>query len=144
MRFILAFLLSLSLAACASASENAPLEQSPKPDEAALAAGMHAAFADSHFALPIEASDLVRAPVNSLSAWMVCIRSAQSDETKHIMYSAFFTDKYVSSRYSVYFDGCGAQQFHPFVDAVKTPAPSPTSAPAPVAKKHHHGGNPPG
>ena len=123
MRFILAFLLSLSLAACASASENARLEQSPKPDDAALTAGMHTAFTDSHFALPIEASDLVRAPINSSSAWMVCIRSAQSDETKRIMYSAFFTDKYVSSRYSVYFDGCGGQQFHPFVDSAKTPAP---------------------
>ena len=138
MRIIMASLLSLGLAACASASEKAPLEQSPKPDEAALAAGMHTAVTDSHFALPIEASDLVRAPEISSSDWMVCIRSVQSDETKRIMYSAFFKDKYVSSRYSVYHDGCGGLQFHSFVDTVKTPAPNPASAPAPVAKKHHH------
>jgi hypothetical protein len=141
MRLILVFLLSLGLAACASASENAPPEQSPKsPDEAALPAGMHTAITDSHFVPPFEVSDLVRAPAISSSDWMVCIRSAQSDETRRIMYSAFFKDKYVSSRYSVYNDGCAKPQFHPFVDTVKTPAPSPTNAPAPVAKKHHHRG----
>lgn len=141
MRLISVFLLSLGLAARAAASEDAPPEQSPKsPDEAALSAGMHTAISDSHFAPPFEVSDLVRAPAISSSDSMVCVRSTQSDETKRITYSAFFKDKYVSSRYSVYNDGCAGLQFHPFVDTVKTLAPSPTSAPAPVARKHHHRG----
>ena len=46
-----------------------------------LFGGTVAAISNSHFAPPIEVTDLFRAPVNSSSSWMVCIRSAQSSET---------------------------------------------------------------
>ena len=58
------------------------------------------AISDSHFQPPIEVTDPIRAPVNFTSPWMVCIRSAQSEETRRITYTAFFKDGYTSSRYS--------------------------------------------
>jgi hypothetical protein len=74
-----------------------------------LVDGIKQGISDSRFQPRIEVTDLLKAPATSINFWMVCIRSAQSDETKRITYAAFFKDKYVQSRYSVYYDGCGGQ-----------------------------------
>jgi hypothetical protein len=139
MRRIVLLLLWLGLGGCSSISESAAPEIPSTPDEKNLLSGTRTAVADSHFAPPIEVTDLLKASPISSNPWMVCIRSAQSDETRRIMYSAFFKDKYVQSRYSVSNDGCFGQQYHPFVDPGNAPAPSPVAAPAPPPKKHHRG-----
>ena len=72
------------------------------------------AVADSHFDPPIEATDPIRASPVSSSPWLVCFRSGKSDELRRRTYSAFFTDRYVSSRYSAILDGCAGQPYHLF------------------------------
>jgi hypothetical protein len=141
MRRKVLLLLWLGLEGCSSISESAALEIPSPPDEKDLLSGTRTAVTDSHFAPPIEVTGLFKAPSISSSPWMVCIRSAKSDETRRITYSAFFKEKYVLSRYSVHNDGCSEQQFHPFVIPANAsaPAPSPVAAPPPPPKKHRRG-----
>lgn len=142
MRRAIVLLLCLGLGACSSLWEHAAPEVSPQPDVTNLLSGLHTGIGDSHFAAPIEVTDLLRAPAISSSSWLVCIRSAQSDETRRLIYSVFFNEKYVSSRYSVSNDGCVEQQFHPFVEPAKSPPPSDVSPPSqtpPSRKKHRRG-----
>ena len=103
--------------------------------------GLRAAIADSHFAKPVEVTDVISAPASSTQPWMVCIRSATSDEARRVTYAAFFGKdvsgkygQYSRSRYSVFADNCDTQTYHPFVDA---PPPSPSPSPTPEPKKHH-------
>jgi len=139
MRRVVLLLLCLGLGGYSSISEAAAPEIPSPPDEANLLSGTRTAITDSHFAPPIEVTDLFKAPPISSNPWMVCIRSAQSDETRRITYSAFFKDKYVQSRYSVFYDGCSQQQFHPFVVPANAPAPAPSPVAAPAPKKHRRG-----
>src|SRR6266480_387685 len=108
-------LLCVSLAACSSLAEGVPApDDVPPPDAETMLRGLKAAAADSHFAQPIEVTDPIRANPISSSPWMICLRSAQSEETKRITYSAFFNKGYVSSRYSVIADLCANQVYHRF------------------------------
>jgi hypothetical protein len=109
---LLALTLCLVLAACSSSvSESVPQQDAPPPAAAAILNGLGTAAADSHFDQPIEVTDPIRDPI-SLSPWLVCLRSGQSEESRRRTYSAFFTDKYVSSRYSAIVDGCAGQAYH--------------------------------
>src|SRR6266480_3523846 len=108
-------LLCVSLAACSSVTEGVPARDDvPQPDPAMILRGLKAAAADSRFAQPIELTNPIRANPNSSSPWMICLRSAQSEQTKRVTYSAFFNDAYVSSRYSVTIDACASQRYHAF------------------------------
>jgi hypothetical protein len=106
-------LLCFLLAGCRSV-ESFPEKLPPAPDLPAVAAVLKSVAAGAHLAEPVEISDPVRAPPISLSPWMICLRSAQSEASKRLTYSAFFTDKYVSSRYSAIVDHCEEQVYHPF------------------------------
>jgi len=128
MRHLVLLLMSLSLGASWSVAETAAPEALPSPDTQELVRGIKEGINDSHFQPPIEVTDLLKAPSYTVNSWMVCIRSAQSDESKRITYSAFFKDKYVQSRYSVIADDCNQQQFHLFVEP--TPIPPPSKVPA--------------
>jgi len=106
-------LLCFLLAGCSSVEsfhENLP----PAPDLHAVAAVLKSVAAGAHLAEPVEISDPIRAPPISLSPWMICLRSGKSEESKRLTYSAFFTDKYVSSRYSAIVDHCEEQVYHQF------------------------------
>jgi hypothetical protein len=118
----------------------------PPPDPAQLKVGIIGIMQginDSKFSKPIE---VVGAPPSSVEPWMVCIRSATSDEAKRVSYSVFYGRNYSSgkdgqykrSRYSVPVDSCATQTYHPFNDIG---APLPPSAPSAGAvsgpKKHH-------
>jgi hypothetical protein len=116
-----------------------PPEVGPMPDQAAIAQ----AVAESRFAKPVEITDVIRAPSSSMDPWIVCIRSATSDEARRLTYTAFFgkdaygkDGKYVRSRYSVFADNCATQDYHPFVAPI-TPSASPSPSPTPEPKKHH-------
>jgi hypothetical protein len=70
----------------------------------------------------VEVSDPIRAHPISSSPWLICLRSGQSEESKRLTYSAFFTDKYVSSRYSAIVDHCEEQVYHLFKFGYTAPA----------------------
>jgi|GEM_PF-3496932 len=111
---VAAILFCISLTACSLIAEGTPPQaEQPPPDPGALLSGLKAAAADSHFAEPIEVTDAIRASPNYMTRWMACLRSAKSEDTKRIPYSAFFNKTYVSSRYSVIADHCGSQTYHP-------------------------------
>jgi hypothetical protein len=107
----LALTLCLALAAC-SGSQSVPQPYAPPPDAAAILHGVRVAAADSHFDQPIEFTDPIR-DRRYLAPWLVCVRSAKSEESRRRTYSVFFTDKYVSSRYSAIMDGCAEQAYRP-------------------------------
>jgi hypothetical protein len=126
MRSTMMLWICLGLGACSSISAE-PLPILPPPDGEKLLAGLTQAISDSHFQPPIEVTDPIGAPVNFTSPWMVCIRSAQSEETRRITYTAFFKDGYTGSRYSAINDGCAAQAYHLF-QPPQPPSPPKTNA----------------
>ena len=126
MRSTVMLWICLGLGTCSSVSAEPP-PILPPPDGDKLLAGLTQAISDSHFQPPIEVTDPMRAPVNFTSPWMVCIRSAQSEETRRITYTAFFKDGYTSSQYSAINDGCAAQAYHLF-QPPQPPTPPKTNA----------------
>jgi hypothetical protein len=141
MRRVPTILLCLLAAACSTLP---PPDVEPQPDQTQLKAGINQAIAESHFAKPVEVSDVINAPPSSTQPWMVCIRSASSDDTRRPTYAAFFGrdgngkfGQYMRSRYSVFAENCETQTYHPFVDA-GTPAPSPSNTPEPKKHRRHH------
>ena len=113
---LLALLLCLVLPACSLVSESIPEDVVPSPDPFTALKGLKTAASEAHFAEPVEVSDPIRANPISSSPWLICLRSGKSKESKRLTYSAFFTDKYVSSRYSAIVDHCGEQVYHPLED----------------------------
>jgi len=133
-------LLCLLTAACTSLP---PPEIETPPEDAQLKTGLTAAVADSHFAKPVEVTDVIRAPDSSTQSWMVCIRSAASEEARRVSYAAFFgkdatgkPGQYVRSRYATFAENCDIQTYHPYI-ATPTPLPSASPSPTPEPKKHH-------
>src|SRR5580704_1718297 len=121
MRTVLILFFCLLMGACSLMSDRPPLEVGPQPDQDQLKAGIGAGITDSHFAKPAEVTDLFRAPSNMLEQWMVCIRSATSDEAKRQTYSVFYgkngvgkDGQYLKSRYSLLNDNCATQQYHSY------------------------------
>jgi hypothetical protein len=137
MRRVPTILLCLLAGACSTLPSP---EVEPPPDETQLKAGLNQAISDSHFARPVEVTDVINAPASSTQPWMVCIRSASSGDGGRPAYAAFFgkdgTGKYgqyTRSRYSVFAENCETQTYHPFAD---TPASSASPSPTPEPKKH--------
>ena len=110
---IFALLFCFILAACSSVSKGVPEDVLPPPDAATALKGLKTAASEGKLAEPVEVSDPIRAPPNSSSPWLICVRSAKSEESKRLTYSAFFKKDYVSSRWSVFVDRCGEQVYHP-------------------------------
>ena len=125
-------LLLLCLGVASSPGVNGQTSEAlPQPGSQDLTQGILQAIKDSNFAPPIEVTDVLKAPVNSSDNWIICIRGTPPAGPKNWTYTVFFKQQYTSSRYSADYDGCGRQQYHPFVDPAKIP-PS-----APVPKKRH-------
>jgi hypothetical protein len=140
MRTLPTILLCLAAAACSTLP---PPEDEPPPDETQLKVGLAGVVAESHFAKPIEVTDVIRAPVSSTQPWMVCVRSASSDEARRLIYAAFFGKdskgkygQYLRSRYSVSAENCETQTYHPYAEPTAAP-PAPPPGPPPQQKKHH-------
>jgi hypothetical protein len=114
MRLAPTLLLCLVAGGCSFAGEITAIDADPPPAKAVLDAGLAAGIKDSHFDLPIEATDVYRAPSSSTAQWMACVRSAKSDEARRLSYAIFFgRTGYTSSRYSTYADNCASQPYHP-------------------------------
>lgn len=115
-------LLCFVLAGCSTVVAD-PAENLPAaPDLSAAAPDLKKAAAEAHLAEPVEVSEPIRAnPISSLP-WLICLRSGKSEESKRLTYSAFFKEKYISSRYSVIVDHCEEQVFHPLVSPVSADA----------------------
>jgi hypothetical protein len=141
MRTALTILLCLTAAACSSLP---PPDAEPPPNEAQLKAGINQAVSDSHFAKPLEVTDLINAPASSTQPWMVCIRSTIADEAgRRLTYAVFFGrdgngkfGQYNRSRYSTSAENCETQDYRPFIDT-GPPGPVPSPSPSPEPKKHH-------
>ena len=99
-------LLCFLLADCSSVVESFPENLPPAPSQSTAAAVLRNVAVQAHIDEPLEVSDPIRAHSISSSPWLICLRSGKSEESKRVTYSAFFTDKYVSSRYSVMVDNC--------------------------------------
>ena len=120
MRAGLILLSCLLAGACSSISDLPPPEVGQPPDQDMLAAGIRQGINDSHFPKPVEVTGLFRAPPGSADPWMLCIRSAASDEARRMTYSVFYgknfntgkDGQYMRSRYSVYADNCASQTYH--------------------------------
>ena len=137
MRSTMMLWICLGLVACSTISETAePPSILPPPDGEKLLDGIIKAISDSHFQPPIEVTDPIQAPVFSTPPWMVCIRSAQSEETRRITYTAFFKDEYTDSRYSAIVDGCAAQGYHLFQPPQPPQPPSPPKTNARPKRAH--------
>jgi hypothetical protein len=119
MRIVLIPFLCLLVGACSFLSDVPPLEIGPQPDQDQLKGGIATAINELHFAKPVEVTDLFRAPVNLTEQWMVCIRSATTDEARRLTYSVFYgknssgkDGQYVKSRYSTLNDNCTTKEYH--------------------------------
>ena len=108
-------LLCFLLAGCSSV-ESFPENLPPSPDLSTIASQLKTVAAEAHLAEPVEVSDPTRAPPISSSPWLICLRSGKSDESKRLTYSAFFTDKYVSSHYSAIVDHCEERVYRSLKD----------------------------
>jgi hypothetical protein len=109
-------LLCVLLAGCSSA-ESFPESLPSAPNLSTVATDLKRVAAEAHLAEPVEVSDPIRSHPISSSPWLICLRSGNSEESKRLTYSAFFTDKYVSSHYSAIVDNCGEQVYHPLTDS---------------------------
>jgi hypothetical protein len=106
--------LCLVLAACSSASERIPQEVISPPDPAIAVKGLKQAAQEAKLAEPLEISQPTEAPAPSTPRWIICLRSAASEESKKRIYSVLFSkNAYTALRLSVILDRCDGQTFFP-------------------------------
>jgi hypothetical protein len=123
---VLALILCANLCACSSL-DGITQNDVPPPDQLSILKGLKKAAWDAKLAEPIEISDPVRPNSISSAAWLVCLRSGKSEESKRLTYSAFFNKEYVSSHWSAIVDQCNSQGYHVVkLDMTKAPEPEPT------------------
>jgi hypothetical protein len=67
MRIVFILFFCLLASACSFIFDRPQFEVGPQPDQDQLKAGITAGTNDSHFAKPVEVTDLFRAPLNSSS-----------------------------------------------------------------------------
>ena len=107
--------LFLLLASCSAALNNFPQAAAvnpPDPSSASVAASLKTVATEAKLELPWEMSAPIDAPAISSARWLICLRSAASDESRRRTYSVFFkNDDFVSSRISAVIEPCGAQAF---------------------------------
>jgi hypothetical protein len=115
-------LLCFLLASCSSVVADAAEDLPAAPSLSTAAPDLKKVAAEAHLAEPVEVSEPIRANPISSSPWLICLGSGKSEESKRLTYSAFFMEKYISSRYSVLVDHCEEQIFHPLVSPISAPA----------------------
>jgi hypothetical protein len=121
---VLKLLPCLALGACSAFLDDLPQTPDPAPFIATSADDLRKAAADEKLAKPLEVAGPIAANSISVAPWIICLRSAASEEARKRVYSVFFKDgKFSSIRESVFVDHCEAQNFASLPEA---PAPAAT------------------
>jgi hypothetical protein len=74
---------------------------------------------------PVEYSDPIRAPDISFYPWIVCLRSAATDQSKRQTYSLFFDKEFERSRLSAMNESCLTATYHPLPPKPASPSIKP-------------------
>jgi hypothetical protein len=121
---VLKLLPCLALGACSAFLDDLPQTPDPAPFISTSAVDLRKAADQEGLARPLEVAGPIPANSISVAPWIICLRSAATEQARKRVYSAFFQDGKLSSvRESVIVDHCEAQNFSPLPEA---PAPAAT------------------
>ena len=121
---LLKLLPCLVLGACSSFLDDIPEKADPAPFVSTSADDLRKAADQEKLAKPLEVAEPIAANSISVAPWIICLRSAATEQARKRVYSVFFQDGKLSSvRESVIVDHCEAQNFSPLPEA---PAPAAT------------------
>jgi hypothetical protein len=121
---LLKLLPCLVLGACSSFLDDIPQKPDPAPFISTSADDLRKAADQEKLAKPLEVAGPIAANSISIAPWIVCLRSAATEQAQKRVYSVFFKDGKLSSvRESAIVDHCEAQNFSPLPEA---PAPAAT------------------
>jgi hypothetical protein len=121
---LLKLLPCLVLGACSSFLDDIPEKADPAPFISTSVDDLRKAADQEKLAKPLEVAGPIAANSISVAPWIICLRSAATEQTQKRVYSAFFKDgKFTTIRESVFVDHCEAQNFMPLPEA---PAPAAT------------------
>jgi hypothetical protein len=121
---LLKLLPCLVLGACSSFLDDIPQKPDPAPFISTSADDLRKAAEQEKLAKPLEVAGPIAANSNSIAPWIICLRSAATEQAQKLVYSVFFKDgKLASVRESAIVDHCEAQNFAPLPEA---PAPAAT------------------
>ena len=113
MRFLGLFL-CFGLAACATEVDSLVTANTDPPDPVKVVDSLKSAAAEAKLQEPLEVTAPIKAPAVSSVPWIICLRSAATEESKRVTYSVFFKNNDRQSfRLSAIIEGCGAQPFSP-------------------------------
>jgi hypothetical protein len=99
------------LAACSTELADPPETNNP-PDPVKVAGYLKNVAKEAKLQPPLEASAPIEAPAISTDRWIICLRSAVSDETKQKTYSVFFkNDDLKTYRLSAIIEPCAQQKY---------------------------------
>ena len=115
---LLKLLPCLVLGGCSSFLDDIPEKPDPAPFISTSAIDLRKAAEQEKLAMPLEVAGPIAANSISVAPWIICLRSAATEEARKRVYSAFFKDGKLSSiRESVFVDHCEAQNFTPLPEA---------------------------
>jgi hypothetical protein len=121
---LLKLLPCLVLGACSSFLDDIPQKPDPAPFISTSADDLRKAADQEKLAKPLEVAGPIAANSISVAPWIICLRSAATEQARKRVYSVFFRDGKLSSiRESVFVDHCEAQNFTPLPEA---PVPAAT------------------
>jgi hypothetical protein len=121
---VLKLLPCLALGACSAFLDDLPQTPDPAPFISASAVDLRKAADEEKLAKPLEVAGPIAANSISVAPWIICLRSAATEQARKRVYSVFFRDGKLSSiRESVFVDHCEAQNFTPLPEA---PVPAAT------------------
>jgi hypothetical protein len=115
---LLKLLPCLVLGACSSFLDDIPEKADPAPFISTSANDLRKAADQEKLAGPLEVAGPIAANSISVAPWIICLRSAATEQTRKRVYSAFFKDGKLSTiRESVFVDHCESQNFAPLPEA---------------------------
>ena len=118
---LLKLLPCLVLGACSSFLDDLPETPDPAPFISTSAVDLRKAAVDEKLGEPLEVAGPIAANSISVAPWIICLRSAATEQARKRVYSAFFKDGKLSSiRESVFVDHCETQNFGPLPEAPAT------------------------
>ena len=118
---VLKLLPCLALGACSAFLDDLPQTPDPEPFISTSAVDLRKVAADEKLANPLEVAGPIAANSISVAPWIICLRSAATEQARKRVYSAFFKDGKLSSiRESVFVDHCETQNFGPLPEAPAT------------------------